>query len=129
MRTRSRRLRSAECGLRSGGGRTLRALILGARGRVGLAEQVGVAPPGALAVFEEDRLGAGGGGEFAQLGAVELDELRRRRRPAPALEEGEDREQFGRRRLREVQLHAQRHGVANDGGGEVGRQVQEKHEN
>ena len=84
-------------------------------------------PRGELAVFDEERLSAGGGDKFAELGARELEE-RGRLGAAPALKKGEHGQEFGRGRGGEVELHAQRHGVAHKGGDQVGRQVEAEHD-
>ena len=84
-------------------------------------------PDAGLAVFDEQGLLGRDGGELAQLRAGKLDELRRGTRTAPALQQGQHGEKFGGRRGSEIQLHAQRHGIARGGGGEVGRQVEAEH--
>ena len=80
-----------------------------------------------LVVFEKDRLGAGGAGEIAELGAGELEETRRRRCIRPALEEGEGGEQCGSGRNGEIEVHLERDRVARGGGGKVRREVEAKH--
>ena len=82
---------------------------------------------GRLVVFDEDRLGAEGGEEFAELGAAKLDEFGRRGRAGPALEQGEGGEECRGRRGGEVEFHLEGHGVAHDGGGQIGREVETKH--
>ena len=86
-----------------------------------------MAPGAGLGVVEEDRFGAGGGGDFAELGAGELEEKRRLGGAAEALEDGEDRKERGRRRGGEIEFDLHRDRIAHDGGGEVGGEVKTKH--
>ena len=98
----------------------------GNRGR-GRGDEGGVAPRSELAVFEEDGLLADGGGEFAELGASELDEFRGRGLAAPTLEEGERRKELDRRRCGKIDVDAERNGVARRGGGEVRWKMKAQH--
>lgn len=86
-----------------------------------------MAPGAGLAVVDEDGFGAGGGGDFAELGAGELDESGRLGAAAQALEDGENGKKRGRRRGGEIEFDLHRNGVAHDGGSEVGREVKAKH--
>jgi hypothetical protein len=86
-----------------------------------------VAPDAGLAIVDEDGFLAGGGGEIAELGAGELDEGGWLRGAAEALEVGEDREESGGGGGGGVELDLDRDGVADDGGGEVGREDEAKH--
>lgn len=88
-----------------------------------------MAPSGGLIIFDPDGLLAERGGELAELGAGELDEFRWRTRAAPALEQRERRKERGIGRGREIEVDAHRHGIAQDGGGKIGRQMQAKHAN
>jgi len=86
-----------------------------------------VAEGGELVVFEEEGLGAGGGGEFAELGAGELEESGRGGGAAEALEDGEDGEEFGRGRGGEIEIDLERNRIAGGGGDEVRRKVEAQH--
>lgn len=86
-----------------------------------------MAPDAGLAVVDEDGFLAGGGGEVAELGTGELEEGGRLRGAAEALEVGEDGEESGRGDGGGVELHLDRDGVADDGGGEVGREDEAEH--
>jgi hypothetical protein len=76
---------------------------------------------------DEDGFLAGGGGEVAELGAGELEEGGRGGRAAETLEVSEDRKEAGRGSNVGIELHFHRNGVADDGGGEVGREDEAKH--
>lgn len=86
-----------------------------------------MAPDAGLAVVDEDGFLGGGGGEVAELGAGELEEGGRRGGAAEALEVGENGEEAGRGRDVRIELHFHRDGVADDGGGEVGRENEAEH--
>ncbi len=86
-----------------------------------------MAPRAQLALVRKDGLVGGGGGEFAELGAGELDEGGRAGGATEALEDGESGEERGRGRGGEIEFHLERDRVADDGGGEVGWEVETKH--
>ena len=86
-----------------------------------------MAPDAGLAVVDEDGFLGSGGGEVAELGAGELEEGRRGGRAAEPLEVGEDGEEAGGGRGVQIELNFYRNGVADDGGGEVGREDEAKH--
>lgn len=83
-------------------------------------------PGDGAAVFDKDRLAAGGAGEFAELGAGELKEGGGLR-AAPALEQGERGQKLRWRRRGGVELHPEGDGVARGRGGKIGREVEAKH--
>lgn len=86
-----------------------------------------MAPNASLVVVDEDGFLGSGGGEVAELGAGELEEGGRRGRAAEPLEVGEDGKQAGGGRNVLIELHFHRDGVADDGGGEVGREDEAEH--
>lgn len=77
----------------------------------------------------EDGLAGGGGDEFAELDAGELEECGRFFGAAETLEYGEGRKEGGLRRGAQVELDLQRDGVARSGVDEIGRQEQAEHRN
>jgi hypothetical protein len=121
----------------SGGGGSRRPLTGGWRGpnggwrsearRIGLAQQFGVPPRGESAVVEEERLVAGGGGEFAQLRPGELEKSGRLPGTAPALQQGEHRQGLGGSYRLRRELDPDGHGVARDGRDEIGWKVEAEH--
>lgn len=86
-----------------------------------------MAPDAGLAVVDEDGFERGGGGEVAELGAGELDEYGGRGGAAEPLQVSENGEQPGSRVGGRIELNFHRNGVAEDGGGEVGREDEAKH--
>ena len=86
-----------------------------------------MAPDAGLAVVDEDGLEGGGGGEVAELGAGELEKGRGLGGAAESLEVGENWEKAGRGDGGGVELDFDRNRVAQDGGGEVGREDETKH--
>lgn len=82
---------------------------------------------GGLIVFDENGLAVESGGEVAELGARELEEFRRGGFSAKALKNREGGEQLPRGRRAEIEVDAQRDGIAGGGGYEVGRKVQAEH--
>ena len=91
------------------------------------AEEGGVAPDAGLAVVDEDGLEGGGGGEVAELGSGELEEGGRGGGAAEPLEVSENREKSGCGDGGGVELDLDRNRVAQDGGGEVGREDEAEH--
>ena len=86
-----------------------------------------MAPDAGLAFVHKNGFLAGGGGELAELGASELKESGRRGGAAETLKVSEDGKERGGRRDVRVEFHLYRDGVAEDGGGEVGREDEAKH--
>jgi hypothetical protein len=84
-------------------------------------------PPGhRSATLHEKALPRRRTAQLPELPPVQLQDPRRLR-PAPALQQGQQRQQFRRRRRTEIQLHAHRDRVPRGGGDEVGRQVEAQH--
>jgi hypothetical protein len=86
-----------------------------------------VAPDAGLAVVDEDRFERGGGGKIGELGAGELDEYGGRGGATKPLQMGKNGEQAGSGVGGRIELNLYRNGVAQDGGGEVGRKNEAKH--